>query len=86
MYTVKVSLISCAVTLGEVFSIGRGTYGQLGLGESNAEDAKEPKRVSSLPSSCLSVDASSSVSFAVCKDGKVSFTVVITYLCDLLIF
>lgn len=61
----------CLPTVGEVYSIGRGTYGQLGLGESATSDAVRPAKVATLTQACTSVDASSSVSFAVTADGKV---------------
>ena len=57
--------------LGEVYTLGRGTYGQLGLGESSTDDAKEPSRVSTLTEACSQVEASSSVSFSLTNDGKV---------------
>jgi len=55
---------------GEVYTLGRGTYGQLGLGESTTEDAQEPSRVSALIEQCTAVEASASVSFSLTTDGK----------------
>ncbi|XP_067929911.1 regulator of chromosome condensation-like [Watersipora subatra] len=55
---------------GEVYSMGRGTYGQLGLGESSTNDVTELTKVASLTEKCSSVEASSSVSFALGTSGK----------------
>jgi len=58
-------------TVGEVYVFGRGTYGQLGLGEEKTADMDEPVHLTSIKDTCVSVEAASSVSFAVSNNGKV---------------
>lgn len=59
----------------EVYTLGRGTYGHLRLGDIATADPVEPPTVSSLVTPCASVDDSSSVSIAVTQDGQEGFPI-----------